>query len=65
MLLAGLLYHACAFPDNDLSAVRFSEPNLKHDLKLFMEVKKTITKCQVVNISAGRYQNFDDDTVLI
>ena len=35
--MAGLLYHACAFPDIDLSVVRFSEPNLKHDVKLFME----------------------------
>ena len=37
VLLAGLLYHACGFPDIDLSIVRFSESDLKHDIKLFME----------------------------
>ena len=42
LLLAGLLYHVCCYPDVDLSVVRFSEHELKVDVKLFMEDKVSI-----------------------
>ena len=42
LLLAGLLYHVCCYPDVDLSVVRFSEHELKVDVKLFMEDKASI-----------------------
>lgn len=42
LLLAGLLYHACCYPNVDLSVVRFSEHELRVDVKLFMENEASI-----------------------